>query len=286
MQATAVPRLSRRLEHIARLVLRGRPMADIGTDHAWLPIALVERGWVPRAIASDLNAHPADSARARVELRGLSDRVAVRQGPGTSTLVAGEAATIVIGGMGGGRIAEIIEQSRPLEPQRIVAQANGGIEGLRRRATRAGLQLQDEWLFEDRGRWTSILLWGPGARPEPACAPVATNPVEPDCAGTSPDLVELPPEDYDPQRHAPAVPGPENWSGADWALGPHLRARANACFQRWLAVELRMSEARLHASRTRAARPEGLVRLEGRRALLRAELGRIATNTRLPSLTK
>lgn len=84
-------------------------MIDVGTDHARLPAALVQRGVVPRAIASDIAPAPLAGAKLRIEAAGLSDRLEVRLTPGLSGLAATEASTAVIAGMGGSRIAAILD---------------------------------------------------------------------------------------------------------------------------------------------------------------------------------
>ena len=74
--------LDDRLLCAASLVRPGSRVADIGTDHAYLPLYLVEQGLCPSAIASDVRPGPADSARRHVSEAGLSDRIAVRLGDG------------------------------------------------------------------------------------------------------------------------------------------------------------------------------------------------------------
>lgn len=106
--------LDERLEALAALVVPGEPMIDVGTDHGRLPAALVERGVVPRAIASDIAPGPLAGARARIAAAGLTDRVELRLAPGLAGLAPGEATTAVIAGMGGKRIATILDTA-PLD---------------------------------------------------------------------------------------------------------------------------------------------------------------------------
>lgn len=106
------PRLSPRLATVAACVLPGRPLADVGTDHAYIPVTLVTAGTVPAAVATEVNAQPATAARAAITGAGLTDRIAMRLGSGLSVLTPGEAATIVIAGMGGQLIRDILEQGQ------------------------------------------------------------------------------------------------------------------------------------------------------------------------------
>lgn len=87
----------------------GSVLADIGTDHAHLPVYLVERGVCPRAIASDLRPGPAEAARKSIRAAGLTDMVEVRIGDGLTPVAAGEVDDIAVAGMGGETIAGILE---------------------------------------------------------------------------------------------------------------------------------------------------------------------------------
>lgn len=103
-------RLSPRLEAIREMVCRDpvTAVADIGTDHGYLPIALVSTGQVQRAIASDLNPGPLESARLAVDEAGLRADIDLRLGSGLSTLVPNEVQVAVIAGMGGVLIANLL----------------------------------------------------------------------------------------------------------------------------------------------------------------------------------
>ncbi len=101
-------RLDDRLTACAELVRRGSRMADIGTDHAHLPVYLVENGVCPGAVASDIRPGPAAAARRTVEQAGLTDKIVVRVGDGLAPLQPGECGDIVIAGMGGETIAAIL----------------------------------------------------------------------------------------------------------------------------------------------------------------------------------
>lgn len=101
--------LDKRLSAVASLVRRGSAVADIGTDHAYLPVYLVQSGVCPRAVAADLRPGPLASARAHIAAAGLSSVVDARLGDGLSPIAAGEVEDIVIAGMGGDTVAEILD---------------------------------------------------------------------------------------------------------------------------------------------------------------------------------
>ena len=100
--------LSKRLREIVALVPQKIIVADIGTDHALLPVYLIEKGIATKVIASDINLGPFDSARQAVIAKGLQDKIDVRLGDGLDVLSPGEAQAVVIAGMGGNTIRKVL----------------------------------------------------------------------------------------------------------------------------------------------------------------------------------
>ena len=101
--------LSPRLRLAADLVPQGARLADVGTDHAYLPACLLLEGKIPWAIASDLRKGPLDRARETARQYGCGDKMAFRLCNGLAGSRPGEADAIVIAGMGGETIAQILE---------------------------------------------------------------------------------------------------------------------------------------------------------------------------------
>lgn len=101
--------LGERLTACADFVRPGSVAADIGTDHAKLPVWLVYNGIIPSAVASDINEGPIESARRNIEAYGLSDKIKTFTGDGLQTLMPDMAQDIVIAGMGGELIAAILD---------------------------------------------------------------------------------------------------------------------------------------------------------------------------------
>lgn len=97
------PRLEAIIKHI-----NGKIIADIGTDHAYIPIYLIENNLAEFVIASDINEGPLLIAEDNIKNHGLSQKIETRLGGGLSVLKEGEADTIIIAGMGGILISEII----------------------------------------------------------------------------------------------------------------------------------------------------------------------------------
>ena len=100
--------LKGRLSLCAEYVRGGSRLADIGTDHGYLPIALCQIGKIPCALACDINPLPLASAEKNIAEYGLSDRISVRLSDGLQKVGADEADDVVIAGMGGELIAAIL----------------------------------------------------------------------------------------------------------------------------------------------------------------------------------
>ncbi|MBR3289499.1 MAG: SAM-dependent methyltransferase [Clostridia bacterium] len=138
--------MDKRLECIAGLVRSGSRLADIGTDHAYLPVALVGSGTCPSALACDVREGPLQNARQTVEAAGLSDRIECRLGDGLSIVQPDEADDIVIAGMGGETIAAILAACPwTREPgRRFLLQPMTHAEDLRRHLFENGFAIRRE----------------------------------------------------------------------------------------------------------------------------------------------
>jgi tRNA (adenine22-N1)-methyltransferase len=108
---TTAPILTPRLQQIADRIQPCACVADIGTDHAYLPVFLCMTQKAEKAIASDIRKGPLARAEATILRYGMQNRVETRLGGGADTLQVGEADCIVIAGMGGLMIAEILKEN-------------------------------------------------------------------------------------------------------------------------------------------------------------------------------
>ena len=107
-------KLSARLAAVAALVEPGSRVADVGTDHGYIPIYLVQTGIADRAIAMDVRSGPLERARAHVDRLppGCRERIETRLSDGLKALSPGEADTVVIAGMGGELMIRILDEGR------------------------------------------------------------------------------------------------------------------------------------------------------------------------------
>lgn len=101
--------LSKRMDKLASMVSDGYRLADIGTDHGYIPIALVQTGRIPSAIAMDVNKGPLERAALHMQEQGVGTYVETRLSDGLTLLKEGEADTVLIAGMGGALTVHILE---------------------------------------------------------------------------------------------------------------------------------------------------------------------------------
>ena len=105
-------KLSKRLQTIADFVKSGSIAADIGTDHAHIPIYLIKNEIIKKAYACDINRGPLEKARENIEFFGVEDSIILRLSNGLEKLGNDEADTIIIAGMGGELIIDILERGK------------------------------------------------------------------------------------------------------------------------------------------------------------------------------
>ena len=145
--------LTPRLRQIAAWVPQGAHLADIGTDHAYLPVWLTLHSRVAAAIASDLRMGPLDRARETGRRYGVSDRITFRLGDGLAAVRPEECNTIVIAGMGGENIAQILLRAPWTTSgcHTLLLQPQSRAEILRSFLAEHGYTIRREALVRDRG---------------------------------------------------------------------------------------------------------------------------------------
>ena len=150
-------RLSSRLATVAKYVLPGKPMADVGTDHAQLPISLLHEGVIPSAVALDVAQGPFRIAQQASE----GKRISVRLSDGLDGLDKHEVSTICICGMGGNTMADILQRGQSVwrTSDRLVLQPQGMAKKVRKVVTAAGWDCIDGEIVDDRGKLFVVEVW-------------------------------------------------------------------------------------------------------------------------------
>ncbi|MFY9944954.1 MAG: class I SAM-dependent methyltransferase [Exiguobacterium chiriqhucha] len=152
--------LDRRLKQVVDFIPKGSVVADIGSDHAYVPCYLVQQGIVNRAIAGEVNRGPMEAAKAQVALIGATEQIDVRLGDGLAVLESDEATCISICGMGGSLIRSILESGRDKlgAVERLVLQPNVDGQHVREWLLDAGFVLIAESIVEENDKVYEILV--------------------------------------------------------------------------------------------------------------------------------
>ncbi|EIC79588.1 tRNA (adenine(22)-N(1))-methyltransferase [Streptococcus oralis] len=153
--------ISKRLELVASFVPQGSILLDVGSDHAYLPIELVERGQIEAAIAGEVVEGPYQSAVKNVEAHGLKEKIQVRLANGLAAFEKEDQVSVItIAGMGGRLIARILEEGldKLASVERLILQPNNREDDLRIWLQDHGFQIVAESILEEAGKFYEILV--------------------------------------------------------------------------------------------------------------------------------
>ncbi|MDU3661559.1 MAG: class I SAM-dependent methyltransferase [Clostridium perfringens] len=150
--------LSKRLKRIAEHVDKCESVADIGTDHGYIPIYLVKEGICKKAIASDINKGPIEKAKVNVAFEGVSNKVKCLLGPGLNPLKVGEVNGVILAGMGGNLTRDILlaDMDKVKKYDFIILQPAQNPEVLREFLYKNDYEIIDEDLIKDEGRFYEL----------------------------------------------------------------------------------------------------------------------------------
>jgi len=153
-------RMAERLAALAACVPPGSIVADIGTDHACLPVFLIEAGISPKVIATDLNPGPLESAARAVAKHHLEKSIELRLGNGLKVLKPGEVEVVVLAGIGGNTIKGILAAAQDVleDIKRLVMQPMSDAGDLRIWLAGNGWKIINEKLVEEGGRIYEIII--------------------------------------------------------------------------------------------------------------------------------
>ncbi|MCU5703068.1 MULTISPECIES: tRNA (adenine(22)-N(1))-methyltransferase [Bacillus] len=153
-------KLSKRLEEVVREIPVGSTVADIGSDHAYLPCYAIINNIATKAVAGEVVEGPFRSAQATVAESGLQDKVDVRKGNGLAVIAPGEVDVITVAGMGGALIRDILESGKEkLEGvTRLILQPNIAAHHIREWFIENGWELIHEKIVKEDGKIYEILV--------------------------------------------------------------------------------------------------------------------------------
>lgn len=157
-------KLSHRLRTIASFVPEGSRVADIGTDHGYIPIYLVQNHIAKHAIAMDIRKGPLERAAGHIKDFRLQEQIEVRLSDGLTRLLPGEADTVVIAGMGGGLLIHILEEGRHVwdTVENFILSPQSDISDVRCYLEEHGFCIRREVMLTDEGKYYTVMDVGKG----------------------------------------------------------------------------------------------------------------------------
>lgn len=151
--------LSKRLYAVAGLVTEGASVADIGTDHGYIPIYLMERGIASKVIATDIHEGPLKRAESHISQKRLEGVIELRLSDGLSGIRPGEVDTMIAAGMGGGLVIKILSEGEAVVHtlKSMILQPQSEIYRVRRYVNEHGLRIAEEDMVEEDGKYYPVL---------------------------------------------------------------------------------------------------------------------------------
>lgn len=153
--------LSMRLERVAAHMPAGARLADIGSDHGYLPVALMRRGLIAAAVAGEVALTPFHAAQRTVRDNGLEQQITVRRANGLEAIEPQDDITAIsLCGMGGETIRDILEngKARLSGQERLILQPNGGEQPLRQWLMENGYRIVSEELLSENSFYYEIIV--------------------------------------------------------------------------------------------------------------------------------
>ncbi len=158
--------LSKRLRAVAGLVEEGASVADIGTDHGYIPIYLAENGICAKVFALDIRIGPLERAKFHIAKAGLESQIETRLADGLSGMEPGEADTMIAAGMGGSLVIKILSLSPDVTEslKTLILQPQSEISSVRRYLNANGFRITAEDMVEENGKYYPMMkaVHGPG----------------------------------------------------------------------------------------------------------------------------
>ena len=220
--------LSKRLNAVASLVTDGYRLADIGTDHAYIPIFLVSTGKIPAAVAMDVNRGPLLRAEENIRAHGLQDKITTRISDGFAALEENEADAAVIAGMGGPLTIRILKEGKDIvrSLKECILQPQSEIEKVRAFLLEEGFFFLREDMVEEDGKYYPMMkVLPPGDGRGAGC----------ERNGKEPDRKEP-----DGRGNGAQGSGVQGWNDTELRYGKLLLEEKNPVLREYLQREIRI----------------------------------------------
>ena len=151
--------LSNRLETIASFVTEGYVVADIGTDHGYIPIYLTSNGNCPRAYAMDVNKEPLSRAKTHIEEENAGEVVSCILSDGLHELPQDDVDSIIIAGMGGDLVVRILEQDfdKLANVKELILSPQSHLERVRHFLNDHGFRILEEEFLKEDGKYYVVI---------------------------------------------------------------------------------------------------------------------------------
>lgn len=143
----------------ASFVTPGNRLADVGTDHGYIPIALVQEKIIPSALAMDVNPGPLERAKQHIREFHLESDIHTRLSDGVQSLQPGEADSVLIAGMGGALTVKILQEGREVlrTVKELILQPQSEIDKVRRYLEQAGYKITKEDMVWEEGKYYQVI---------------------------------------------------------------------------------------------------------------------------------
>lgn len=152
-------KLSERLKMVVSFVKEGSGVADVGTDHGYVPITLAEAGTVRHALAMDVRPGPLERAKTHISRHRLEDVIETRLSDGVRELKEGEADTVIIAGMGGELVIHILDDGKRLwnQVEHWILSPQSELDKVREYLSVNGFAIAREEMLEEEGKYYTVM---------------------------------------------------------------------------------------------------------------------------------
>ena len=152
-------KLSKRMKAVAAMVTSGGVLADVGTDHGYIPIALIQRQKIKSAIAMDINKGPLARAQDNIASARLGEYIQTRLSDGVAALGEGEADSILIAGMGGELVIHILSEGEKVckAASELILQPQSDIRKVREYLRLHHYKIVDEDMICEDGKYYPMM---------------------------------------------------------------------------------------------------------------------------------